>query len=137
MYKKQLTTTALAILAIATAISLVTASNSGRLVTPVFAVKNTDKNGSTSTGGSSTTKKDTASIGGSSTTTSSSPTSSEKKFFKCVEAIPEKISKADIDSCYDEVFGSSGKTPSSSSTTGRNSGGSSPQFGGLSLGSGT
>ena len=124
MYKKQLTTTALAILAIATAISLVTASNSGRLVTPVFAVKNTDKNGSTSTGGSSTT-------------TSSSPTSSEKKFFKCVEAIPGKISKADIDSCYDEVFGSSGKTPSSSSTTGRNSGGSSPQFGGLSLGSGT
>ena len=130
MYKKQLTTTALAILAIATAISLVTASNSGRLVTPVFAVKNTDKNGST-------TKKDTASTDGSSTTTSSSPTSSEKKFFKCVEAIPEKISKADIDSCYDEVFGSSGKTPSSSSTTGRNSGGSSPQFGGLSLGSGT
>ncbi|MFL6461735.1 MAG: hypothetical protein ACJ71J_12470 [Nitrososphaeraceae archaeon] len=124
MYKKQLTTTALAILAIATAISLVTASNSGRLVTPVFAVKNTDKNDSTSTGGSSTT-------------TSSSPTSSEKKFFKCVEAIPGKISKADIDSCYDEVFGSSGKTPSSSSTTGRNSGGSSPQFGGLSLGSGT
>jgi hypothetical protein len=124
MYKKQLTTTALAILAIATAISLVTASNSGRLVTPVFALKNADKNGSTSTGGSSTT-------------TSSSPTSSEKKFFKCVEAIPGKISKADVDSCYDEVFGSSGKTPSSSSTTGRNSGGSSPQFGGLSLGSGT
>ncbi|MFL6472168.1 MAG: hypothetical protein ACJ71H_15105 [Nitrososphaeraceae archaeon] len=135
MYKKQLTTTALAILAIATAISLVTASNSGRLVTPVFAVKNTDKNGSTSTGGSSTSKKDATSTDTS--TTTSSLTSSEKKFFKCVEAIPGKISKADIDSCYDEVFGSSGKTPSSSSTTGRNSGGSSPQFGGLSLGSGT
>jgi hypothetical protein len=135
MYKKQITT-ALAILAIATAISLVTSSNSAGLVNHVFAVKNTDKHDSTSSGGSSTSKKGTTSTDGSTaTTTSSSQTSSEKKFIKCVEAISGKITKADIDDCYDQVFTSSDKTLSSSSTTGRNSGGSSPQFGGLSLGS--
>jgi hypothetical protein len=137
MYKKQITTT-LAILAIVTAISLITASNCGRLVTNVFAVKSIDKNGSTDTGGLSTSKKSTPSTGSLTTTTSSSPTSSEKKFFKCVEAISGKITKTDVDNCYDQVFRTGGKTlSSSSSATGRDSGGSSPKFDGLSLGSST
>jgi hypothetical protein len=117
----------LAIFAVVTAISLITAS-SGSLVIPVFAVKrNTDKNGSTSSGSSSTSKKDPTSKDG-------TTTGSEKQFFKCVTAIPGGApSRIEVDKCWDQVFGSSGSTLGSS-ITGKNSGVSSGQGGVSNLG---
>jgi hypothetical protein len=72
-------TAALAILAIETAISLVTTSSGNGFVTSAFAVKkDTDKNGITS-------KSGTSNAGGSTTT------GSKTKFIKCVTAIQERV----------------------------------------------
>jgi hypothetical protein len=115
-------TSALAIFAVVTAISLVTAS-SGSIVTPVFALKkSSDKNGTTSTGSSSSSKKGT-------TSTSGTSTGSVKKFIKCVTAIPGgSPSRTEVNNCWDQVFGS-GSSTLSSSTTSRNDGGSLGQGG--------
>jgi hypothetical protein len=57
MYRKKVITTSLAILAIVTAVSLVTASSGSGLVTFAFAVK---KGASVTTTGTSSSKKDTS-----------------------------------------------------------------------------
>src|SRR5919198_2871260 len=123
MYQKtKKITTALAVLAVVTAISLVTASSSGSIVTPVFA-KSKSSTGKSSTGNPTTSKKSTSSTGGSTTT---SRTSLEKTFFKCVTAIPGGTpSKAEVDKCWSQAFGSGGTTLAGttlgSSTTGKRS----------------
>jgi hypothetical protein len=124
MQTKKITTTGLPILAIVTAISLITASSSGSLVTSAFAVKKdgSDKSGTSSSGsGSSTSKKGTSSTGGTST-------GSKSKFIKCVTAISGSPTKAQVDSCWNQVFGGG-----SGLTLGGSFGGSSS--GGLTLGS--
>ena len=96
MYRKKVMTTGLAILAIVMAISLMTVSsgrNSG-LVTSAFAVKKGD---------STTTSSSKSS---SSTSTSGTSTGSKSKFIKCVTAISgSSPSKAEVDRCWDQVFG--------------------------------
>jgi hypothetical protein len=133
MYRKKVMTTGFAILAIVTALSLVTASSSG-LVTSAFAVKkgNSGKSGtSSSESGSSTSKK------GTSGTSGGTSTGSKSKFIKCVTAISgSSPSRAEVDNCWDQVFGggsgltlggSSGSSTSggSSSTSSRTGSGSS------------
>jgi hypothetical protein len=127
MYIKKVMTTGWAILAVVTALSLVTASSSG-LVTSAFAVKkgNSGKSGtsSSSESGSSTNKK------GTSGTSGGTSTGSKNKFVKCVTAISESSpSRAEVDSSWDQVFGGgSGLTlvgSSSSSVSGGSSSASS------------
>ena len=125
MHRKKAITTSLAIIAIVTAVSLITASSSG-IVTLAFA----SKRGSDSTGSSSTKK-------GTSTTDSSSTSSGSKsKFIKCVTAISgSSPSKTEVDNCWDKAFGSGGSgsgSDSSSLTLGPNTssgGGSSSSSG--------
>jgi len=125
----------LAVLAIVTAISLVTASSDSGLVTSAFAVK---KSSSSTSGTSSSSKKGTSS-------TSDSSTGSKSKFIKCVTAISGSPTKAQVDNCWDQVFGGgSGLTigssfggGSSSSTSGKSSSGTSGHSGGSSAGTGT
>ena len=99
MYRKKVMTTGLAILAIVMAISLMTASGGGNsgLVTSAFAVKK----GDSKTGTSSSSSKSS-----SSTSTSGASTGSKSKFIKCVTAISgSSPSKAEVDKCWDQVFG--------------------------------
>ena len=99
MYRKKVMTTGLAILAIVMAISLMTASGGGSsgLVTSAFAVKK----GDSKTGTSSSSSKSS-----SSTSTSGASTGSKSKFIKCVTAISgSSPSKAEVDKCWDQVFG--------------------------------
>jgi hypothetical protein len=95
MYRRKVMTTSLAILAIATAISLVTASSGSGLVTSAFAVKKS----SDTTGTSSSSKKGTSSTSGTST-------GSKSKFIKCVTAISGSLTRSEVDNCWDQVFGS-------------------------------
>ena len=98
MYRKKVMITGLAILAIVMAISLMTASGgSSGLVTSAFAVKK----GDSKTGTSSSNKSS------SSTSTSGTSTGSKSKFIKCVTAISGSPSKAEVDKCWDQVFGGS------------------------------
>ena len=100
MYRKKVMTTGLAILAIVMAISLITASGGGSsgLVTSAFAVKKGDSK--TGTSSSSTSKSS------SSASTSGTSTGSKSKFIKCVTAISgSSPSKAEVDKCWDQVFG--------------------------------
>ena len=99
MYRKKVMITGLAILAIVMAISLMTASGGGSsgLVTSAFAVKK----GDSKTGTSSSSSKSS-----SSTSTSGASTGSKSKFIKCVTAISgSSPSKAEVDKCWDQVFG--------------------------------
>jgi hypothetical protein len=101
MYRKKVMTTGLAVLAIVTALSLVTASGSG-LVTSAFAVKkgNSDKSAtSSSKSGSSTSKR------GTSGTSSGTSTGSKSKFIKCITSTSGSPSRAEVDNCWDQVFG--------------------------------
>ena len=95
MYTKKVMATGLAVLAIVTAISLVTASSNTGLVTSAFAVKKGDGK----TGTSSTSKSS------SSTSTGGTSTGSKSKFIKCITAISGSPSKAEVDKCWDQVFG--------------------------------
>jgi hypothetical protein len=120
MYRKKVMTTGLAILAIVMAISLITASSGGSgLVSSAFAVKKGDSKTGTSSSSSSKSS--------SSTSTSGTSTGSKSKFIKCVTAISGSPSKADVDKCWDQVFGGG-----SGLTLGGNLGG-----GGSTLGSGS
>ena len=117
MYRNKVMTTSLAILAIATAISLVTASTGSGIVTTAFAVKKS----SDTTGTSNSSKKGTSSTSGTSI-------GSKSKFVKCVTAISGSLSRATVDNCWDEVFGSGvasgltlGAGTSSSSSSGHGS----------------
>ena len=83
MQTKKITTTGLAVLAIVAAVSLITASSSGSLVTSAFAVKK-----GTGSSSSSTNKKGTSTRGG-----SSSNTGTKSKFIKCVTAISEALQR--------------------------------------------
>src|ERR671930_1648196 len=102
MYRKKVMATGLAVLAIVTAISLVTASSNTGLVTSAFAVKKggggKSDTSSSGTSSSSTSKKGTSSTGGTST-------GSKSKFIKCVTAISGSPSKAQVDNCWEQVFG--------------------------------
>jgi hypothetical protein len=122
MYRKKVMTTGLAILAIVTAISLVTASSNSGLVTSAFAVKKGTDKKDTSTSSKSSSSK---SKEGTSTTGGSTSTGSESKFIKCVTAISGSPSKAEVDNCWDQVFGGGGGLTLGSSTSGRSSSGSS------------
>ena len=100
MYRKQVMTTGLTILAIVTAIALMTASGGGSsgLVNSAFAVKKGDSKTGTSSSSSSKSS--------SSTSTSGASTGSKSKFIKCVTAISgSSPSKAEVDKCWDQVFG--------------------------------
>ena len=101
MYRKKVMITGLAILAIVMAISLMTASGGGSsgLVTSAFAVKKGDSKTGTSSSSSSKSS--------SSTSTSGTSTGSKSKFIKCVTAISGSPSKAEVDKCWDQVFGGS------------------------------
>ena len=133
MYRKKVMTTELAILAIVMAIALITASSGSGLVTSAFAVKKGSGKSGTSSGGKSS----------SSTSTGGTSTGSKSKFIKCVTAISGSPSKAEVDNCWDQVFGSgSGLTlgsggSSSSTTSGRAGSGSSGHAGTPSSGSST
>jgi len=145
MQTKKIATTGLAILAIVAAVSLITASGSGNLVTSAFAVKK-----GTGSSSSSTSKKGTSANTGSS---SSSSTGSKSKFIKCVTTISGSPTKAQVDNCWNQVFGggsgltlggsfgggssSSGLTLGSSSASGKSSSGSSGHSSGSSSGTGT
>jgi hypothetical protein len=115
MYRKKVITTSLAILAIVTAVSLVTASSGSGLVTFAFAVK---KGASVTTTGTSSSKKDTSGTSGTST-------GSKSKFIKCITAISGSLSRTDVDNCWNQVFGSgsssSGLTLGTSTSSGSSS----------------
>ena len=106
-------TTALAIFAVVTAISLVTESSSG-LVTSAFAVK---KGGGTNTGTNGSSKKGASNTGG------STATGSLSKFIKCVRAISGTLSRTDVTDCWDQVYGGSGSGVGGGSTFGGSTGG--------------
>jgi hypothetical protein len=94
---------------------LVTASSGGGLVTSAFAVKK----GSDTTDTSSSNKKGTSSTG-------STSTGSKSKFIKCVIAMSGSPSKAEVDNCWDQVFGSgsvSGLTLGASTSSSNSSSG--------------
>lgn len=142
MYRKKVMTTELAILAIVMAISLITASSGGSgLVTSAFAVKKDDGKSATSSSGSSSSKSS------SSTSTGGTSTGSKSKFIKCVTAISGSPSRAEVDNCWDQVFGGgsgltvggSGSTlgAGSSTTSGKSSSGSSGHGGTSNSGSNT
>ena len=122
MYRKKVMITGLAILAIVMAISLMTASGGGSsdLVTSAFAVKK----GDSKTGTSSSSSSSSSSKSSSSTSTSGTSTGSKSKFIKCVTAISGSPSKAEVDKCWDQVFGGS-----SGLTLGGSFGGSSSTLG--------
>jgi hypothetical protein len=141
MYRKKILTTGLAILAIVMAISLITASSGGSgLVTSAFAVKKDDGKSGTSSSGSSSKSSSSTSTGGTST-------GSKSKFIKCVTAISGSPSRAEVDNCWDQVFGGgsgltvggSGSTlgAGSSTTSGKSSSGSSGHGGTSNSGSNT
>src|SRR5919198_950779 len=95
-------TTTLAILAIVTAVSLVTASD---LASPVFAVKSTGKTTSSITPISTSTT----------TTKVSGPI---EKFTSCIKATHGTLSRADVNTCYDKFYtGSSGTRSTTSGST--------------------
>jgi hypothetical protein len=139
MYRKKVMTTGLTILAIVMAISLITASSGSGIVTSAFAVKKGGGKSSTSSSSKSS----------SSTSTRGTITGSKSKFIKCVTAISGSPSKAEVDNCWNQVFGSgsaltlgggsfsgSGSTLGGGSTTsGRSSSGSSGHGGTSSSGS--
>jgi hypothetical protein len=108
MYRKKVMTTGLAILAIVMAISVITASGGGSsgLVTSAFAVKKGDSKTGTSRSSSSSSSSSSNSKSSSSTSTSGTSTGSKSKFIKCVTAISgSSPSKAEVDKCWDQVFG--------------------------------
>ena len=116
-------TTGLAILIIVTAISLITASSGSGLVTSAFAVKKGSGKSGTSTDSKSspsTTKSGTSNAGSTSTGT-------KRAFIKCVTAIAGSPTKAEVDHCWDQVFGggsgSSSTLGGGSTTSGRASSG--------------
>ena len=92
-------------------------------------VKLDGKSGTSSSGSSSSSKSS------SSTSTGGTSTGSKSKFIKCVTAISGSPSKAEVDNCWDQVFGGgsgltvggSGSTlgAGSSTTSGKSSSGSS------------
>ena len=94
----------MAVLAFATAISLVTASTSGGLVISAFAAKK-DSDPS----GTSSSKKRTSSA-------SSTSTGTKSKFIKCVTALSGSLSRAEVDNCWNQVFGSDSVTDLASGT---------------------
>jgi hypothetical protein len=114
MYRRKVMTTALAILAIATAISLVTALSGSGLVTSAFALKK----------GSDPTSTSSSKKGMSSTSATS--TGSRGKFIKCITTISGSLTRAEVDNCWDQVFGTGSasgltlgaSTSSSSSSSG-------------------
>jgi hypothetical protein len=126
MYRKKVMTTSLAILAIVTAVSLVTASSGSGLVTSAFAVK---KGASATTTGTSSSKKDTSGTSGTST-------GSKSKFIKCVTAISGSLSRADVDNCWNQVFGSGGSSSALTLGASTSSGSSSSSSSGHSSGHG-
>ena len=142
MYRKKVMTTELAILAIVMAIALITASSGSGLVTSAFAVKKDDGKSATSSSGSSSSSKSS-----SSTSTGGTSTGSKSKFIKCVTAISGSPSRAEVDNCWDQVFGGgsgltvggSGSTlgAGSSTTSGKSSSGSSGHGGTSNSGSNT
>ena len=112
-------TAGLAVLAIVTAISLVTASSTGSgIVTSAFAVK---KGGGKSDTSSSSSDKSSSSTSKKGT----SSTGSKSTFIKCVTAISGSPSKAEVDNCWNQAFGGS-----SGLTLGSNLGGGSSTTGG-------
>ena len=116
MHTKKVMTTTLAVLAIMTAISLVTASSNGFVIL-AFAVKNggsDDKSGTSSSdkSSSSTSKKGTLSGA------TGASTGSKSKFIKCITAISGSLSRTDVDNCWDQVFGGSGSSSASRLTLG-------------------
>ena len=123
MHTKKVMTTGLAILAIVMAISLITASGGGSsgLVTSALAVKK----GDSKTGTSSSSKSS------SSTSTSGTSTGSKSKFIKCVTAISgSSPSKAEVDKCWDQVFGGGSGLTLGGSTSSRSSSSGSSGHGG-------
>jgi hypothetical protein len=119
MYRKKVMTAGLAVLAIVTAISLVTASSTGSgIVTSAFAVK---KGGGKSDTSSSSSDKSSSSTSKKGT----SSTGSKSTFIKCVTAISGSPSKAEVDNCWNQAFGGS-----SGLTLGSNLGGGSSTTGG-------
>jgi hypothetical protein len=123
MYRKKVMTTALAILAIATAVSLITASSGSGLVTSAFAVKKSANKNDTTSGTSNT---------------GDSATGSKSEFIKCVTAISgSSPTRAEVDKCWDQVFGSGSASTLGASSTGRSSSGSSVHGSVLTLGSST
>ncbi len=138
MYRKKVMTTELAILAIVMAIALITASSGTGLVTSAFAVKKDDGKSGTSSSSSKSS---------SSTSTGDTSTGSKSKFIKCVTAISGSPSRAEVDNCWDQVFGGgsgltvggSGSTlgAGSSTTSGKSSSGSSGHGGTSNSGSNT
>jgi hypothetical protein len=117
MYRNKVITTSLAVLAVATAISLLTASTSGGLVISAFAAKKGSDPSDTSS-----SKKNTPSA-------SSFSTGTKSKFIKCVTALSGSISKAEVDNCWNQVFESGrvtgltlGSSTGSSSSSGHSSG---------------
>jgi hypothetical protein len=107
----------LVVLAVAFAISLVTASTSGGLVISTLAAKK-----SSGLSGTSSSKERTSS--GSTTSTGT-----KSKFIKCVTALSGSLSRAEVDNCWNQVFGSSsvtglalGTSTGSSSPSGHSSG---------------
>jgi hypothetical protein len=103
-------TITLAVLAIMTAISLVTASSNGFVIL-AFAVKNGggDKSSTSSSdkSSSSTSKKGTLSGA------TGASTGSKSKFIKCTTAISGSLSRTDVDNFWDQVFGGSGSSSAS------------------------
>jgi hypothetical protein len=118
MYRNKVITTSLDVLAVATAISLLTASTGGGLVISAFAAKKGSDPSDTSS-----SKKNTSSA-------SSFSTGTKSKFIKCVTALSGSISKAEVDNCWNQVFESGSvtgltlgsSTGSSSSSSGHSSG---------------
>jgi hypothetical protein len=117
MYRNKVITTSLAVLAVATAISLLTASTGGGLVISAFAAKKGSDPSDTSS-----SKKNTSSA-------SSFSTGTKSKFIKCVTALSGSISRAEVDNCWNQVFESGsvtgltlGSSTGSSSSSGHSSG---------------
>ena len=108
-------TITLAVLAIMTAISLVTASSNGFVIL-AFAVENGGGDKS-STSGSDKSSSSTSKKGTLSGATGAS-TGSKSKFIKCATAISGSLSRTDVDNCRDQVFGGSGSSSASRLTLG-------------------
>jgi hypothetical protein len=117
MYRNKFISTSLVVLAVAFAISLVTASTSGGLVISTLAAKKSSGLSGTSS------SKERASSG------STTSTGTKSKFIKCVTALSGSLSRAEVDNCWNQVFGSSsvtglalGTSTGSSSPSGHSSG---------------
>jgi plastocyanin len=116
-------TTLLAIFVIVTAIALVTA---GSIAASTLAVKKKSTTGTKkSTGSKKTTKSPKTSTGGSATTTTAGKGTSTtgggtdqiSKFVICMRLFSGPLTRAEIDQCYNIVYGTSGSSIGSSTHT--------------------